>query len=410
MVGRHPPQRLLRPGGQRPVVRIIFRAHRVVACKRRGFLHAPALYHRLDQKVAQRRMVRIAFDRDLEHFRRAGGIPRGQHGLGCEPVDEGRRGRVLAQGFDRLQRLRHLARTQQRARMTVAHELIRLARGDPALVIAQHIDRRPRSDPQLGANEFEIRRVEHLAVSHLRDPVAHVGNPLLGQRVRAQITGGVVLVDAGRTLQSLEETRHAAHIHVGTVQDLQADPVRLALERARVADLRLDRTRLTGRQCSLTDLRITPGRENGDQQGSQHDHRRLALATIKLRDVALRDMRDLMSEYRRQFGFSLRAQDQTGVQADIAARQRERVQRRIPDHEELEIVLGVIARRGQPAPQPIDIALDLPVVEIARIPPANLLDDLLADLPLRKRGQSGRGHIAQVGKIDRGTGRGQRGT
>ena len=57
------------------------------------------------------------------------------------------------------------------------------------------------------------------------------------------------------------------------------------------------------------------------------------------RQVMLRDVRDFVRQHGGELGLVLREQDEAGVDADVAAGQRERVDRGIGNGEELELLM-----------------------------------------------------------------------
>jgi len=99
--------------------------------------------------------------------------------------------------------------------------------------------------------------------------------------------------------------------------------------------------------------------------------------------MALRDVRHLMREHRGELRFGLGRGDEAGMHADIAARQRKRVDALVANAEELEILPGA----GKTGADLGEVVADLGIVDVRRLGEANLAHDLLADAPLHQRRQ-----------------------
>ena len=80
------------------------------------------------------------------------------------------------------------------------------------------------------------------------------------------------------------------------------------------------------------------------------------------RHVVLGHVRDFVRQHRGQFRFALRGDDQSGMHADVAARQREGVERGILDQEELEILAHVLAVGHQAVAEGVEILGDFGIV------------------------------------------------
>ena len=91
-----------------------------------------------------------------------------------------------------------------------------------------------------------------------------------------------------------------------------------------------------------------------------------------------------MREHARELGLVLREQDEAGVDADVAARQREGVDLRVGHREELEVLLGVVRRGHQAVAELVQVVVDFRILQIAALR-ADLADDRLADLALLRR-------------------------
>ena len=98
----------------------------------------------------------------------------------------------------------------------------------------------------------------------------------------------------------------------------------------------------------------------------------------------LRDVRDLVREHGGELGLALGEQDQAGVHADVAARQCERVDLRIGNAEELEVLLDVLRRGDQPMAELVEVVVDFRIVDVGAVRP-ELADDRLAELAFLRR-------------------------
>ena len=81
----------------------------------------------------------------------------------------------------------------------------------------------------------------------------------------------------------------------------------------------------------------------------------------------LRDVRDLVREHGGELGLALGEQDQAGVHADVAARQCERVDLRIGNGEELEVLLDVLRRGDQPMAELVQVVVDFRIVDVGAV-------------------------------------------
>jgi hypothetical protein len=158
-----------------------------------------------------------------------------------------------------------------------------------------------------------------LLVRQRRGPVLRVGNALDRHRVGAQVARHRAVVgDAARTLHLLEERGHRVRIESGGLQRAKAEPVRLALEVARVGELRLHRARLGSHQRPRGEVGTRATKQDGRGERGQHRHLHLLLLAEHARDVPLRDVRDFMREHRGELRFGLGGADQAGVHGDEA--------------------------------------------------------------------------------------------
>ena len=88
-----------------------------------------------------------------------------------------------------------------------------------------------------------------------------------------------------------------------------------------------------------------------------------ALGLDPARDVALRDVRDLVCEDAGQFAFVARLEQQPRVHADEAAGQREGVDRLVADHEEVERAAAVLRLARELEAERLDVFAHLRVLE-----------------------------------------------
>ena len=87
------------------------------------------------------------------------------------------------------------------------------------------------------------------------------------------------------------------------------------------------------------------------------------------------------------------------MNADKAARHGEGVDRRIVDRKKIEADPGIAADRNQATAELIEISLDIRIIQIGRLAPANLIHDLLADLLFGRQRQFFAGHITQFRQV-----------
>ena len=217
----------------------------------------------------------------------------------------------------------------------------------------------------------------------------------------AQVARRAAVHDARFALQATEERHHAARVEAGAVQRLQADAVGFTLEGAGVAELRRHRARLAGHRRCLADLAAAARSNDRSEHAGQHDQAALALLLHELGDVALRDVGDLVRQHRGHFRLALGGGDETGVQADVAAGQREGVDHRVADDEEIEAARALAGARHQALADGVDVGLDLGVVEIAPAAPANVVHDRLPQPLLFEVRQRAGADVAQVGQLQR---------
>ncbi len=105
-------------------------------------------------------------------------------------------------------------------------------------------------------------------------------------------------------------------------------------------------------------------RGDGQRERGQRVEQRALLPGEQARHVMLRHVRDFVREHGRELGLALREEDETGVDADVAAGQRERVDGRIADREELEVLAAVGHRGDEAMAELVQVVVDFGVVEI----------------------------------------------
>ena len=114
-------------------------------------------------------------------------------------------------------------------------------------------------------------------------------------------------------------------------------------------------------------------------------------------DVALSDVRDLVSQDGRELALGPRCSYQPGVDADEAARCRERVQRFVFDHEEREPEVAAIGRCDEPVPERLNVLLDQGIVDEGQ-PGPDLAHERFAERALVGRRERLLRRVAEVGK------------
>ena len=130
-------------------------------------------------------------------------------------------------------------------------------------------------------------------------------------------------------------------------------------------------------------------RQRRQDHGRQRHQRVLLLLAQHARDVALRDVADLVRHHRGQFRLGLRRQQQRRVHADEAARQRERVERRdrAPRRSRNRSRSRRARRAGastRPSPKLFRYSRIGVVVEVIAVAP-DVAHDFLAQLALDQR-------------------------
>ena len=119
------------------------------------------------------------------------------------------------------------------------------------------------------------------------------------------------------------------------------------------------------------------------------------LACHHARQVMLGDVGNFMAEHSSQFRFALHGQQQPAVHADKTARHGKGVNAVIIKRKKLEPQAGFSAFFNQPVTEPIEVIIDLGIVQ-ELFAGANLHHALLADLALLQRRKHGLRDIAQI--------------
>jgi hypothetical protein len=78
----------------------------------------------------------------------------------------------------------------------------------------------------------------------------------------------------------------------------------------------------------------------------------------------LRDVRDFVRKHGSELRLALCKQNQPGVHADVAARQRECVDLRVRNAEELEILLDVLRRGDEAVAELVQVVVDFRIVDV----------------------------------------------
>ena len=154
----------------------------------------------------------------------------------------------------------------------------------------------------------------------LGDAALDIGDPLAGQRMGTQERWREIVIGAAGGLQAAEERDHAGGIEICLLQDLEPDPIGLALGIAAEIELALDRQAFGTHQHRRRAVRSGLRRQHREQDTGQRQQRILALLAEHAGDVALGDVTDFMGHHRRQFRLALRRQHQPRMHGDETAR------------------------------------------------------------------------------------------
>ena len=235
--------------------------------------------------------------------------------------------------------------------------------------------------------------------------VARFGNAVHRQRVAAQVREAAVVIEARGDVELFKHRGHAGWRIAGVCQHAVADAVGFAFDVARKVQLALDGRRLPAHDGGVggVDVAAAAGREDAEQEGRNRDHRSPLLRRDAARDVALRDVRELVRQHRSQLVASACQRHQPQVHANVAARQRKGVhaavahQEGFPGEGLVGFCIDVAARAGgghQRVPQLLQVFQQHGVVQILRVTPA-FAHDLFAQALFSANAQVVRGRFAQ---------------
>ena len=185
----------------------------------------------------------------------------------------------------------------------------------------------------------------------------------------AHIDRRIGIVGAPGTLQALEKGRHRTDIETGLLQGIETDPIGFALEIARISQLRLHLKGLGASQGAGGRLPVGARRQERQRHRDHRDHGGTLPCGYAARNMLLRQMPQFVGHHAGHFGFTLRRQQQAGIDADEASQHRKRVDGRILHHEKLHLEPGFRTRCDQLRTQFLDIGLELGIVKIGKVAP-----------------------------------------
>ena len=218
-----------------------------------------------------------------------------------------------------------------------------------------------------------------------------LGELRVSLRIGPQLIGGGLI-------EAVEHQRHALGSETRLLVDGPADAVGFTLHVARKVQLALQHRRLASgdRRLGQVGAVHAAGQQHSQDQRCHPDAAPPLGLSDAASDVPLRHVRQLVRKDRRQFIRRPSACDQTEVQADVAARQGEGVERTVTDQEQVpgEGLVDVrpeitarARRTDQALPERQRVIPQQGVVEIGRVT-TQLTHDLVAQTPLgahRKR-------------------------
>ena len=236
----------------------------------------------------------------------------------------------------------------------------------------------------------------------------HVGHALRGQRMAAQIGPAAVVIEPIGLLQLVEHGDKALRRKARRRHQAITHAIGLALHVAREVQLVLHGQRLAAHHHRHGGIGAAAGGQGAQDHRSDHQRRLLALLGNEPRNVALRDVAQLMRQHRRQLVARADHSDQSQVHSQIAAGQRKGVDRAVPPQQDLpgkalfQLVrqLAPRARRiDQVLPDAFHILLQYRIVDVVRIA-VQRADDAVTQAPLvtGRRGCA----IAQSGQAQLG--------
>ena len=237
------------------------------------------------------------------------------------------------------------------------------------------------------------------------DDLVRLADAVDRQWVAAQIGQAAVVIEPARLVELVEHAGHADGRKTGFAHQREAGSVGFALHVARKIELGLDHRRLATNDRRLR--RVGAGGAARHQQAQQHRrHAQRAAARVgghAARDVAPRDVRQLMRQHRGQLVGCGGQRHQPQVNADKSAGQRKGVDRAVAHQEGLvgEQLFGVgadvTARPGclhQRLPQRLQVVEQLRVVDVVGVAP-DLAHDLFAGALFLAQAEVFRGRLAQ---------------
>ena len=202
-------------------------------------------------------------------------------------------------------------------------------------------------------------------------------------------------------LQASEKPCHAVRVEAGAHQQLYADAVRLLFVGAGEIDARLRRGALHRHQRGLTGLRVLGGDQDGAQHGRQSRYAHLLGHLHGAGHVFLGHVGDFMGHHAGQLTLAAGVHDHAAVNADNAPGRRKRIDQRVVDDEERELLLVVVALRDQPVADRLDVVVNLRIGDNVRLF-ADLTEKRLPQPSLKLRAQDATGGIADIRQIQGG--------
>ena len=204
----------------------------------------------------------------------------------------------------------------------------------------------------------------------------HVGNPLGGQRVAAQIGISAAVIEPRGLSQFLKHADKARRFETGLRGHAVADPVSLTLHVARKIELGLYRHRLTAHHHGLRRLGAAAGGQQAQDHGANHERRLLLLLREHACNVPLGDVAEFVRQYRGQFVLAGDHADESQVHTHVATGQGKRIHAFVAhqDHVPGELLIQLerqfatqLCRLSQPLPHRAHILGQHRVVDDIRV-------------------------------------------
>ena len=223
---------------------------------------------------------------------------------------------------------------------------------------------------QLGARTHQLvaEAVGDALGGVLLGAVAGVGDARLGDRVGEEEFRrlGVVAILAH---QALEHAGHGARIVAGFLQVEQADAVGFLFVLSGEAALLLDGGGLRTHDGGDTGVSgAGSGSNDAGEHGGHHRYLHALLGLDAAGEVALRQVRQLVSHHRGVFAFGLGVQQQAAVDPDDAAGGGEGVDLRAVEQDEFQAAVFQLAGLGQAIDAGFHIVLELRVGQLVDLP------------------------------------------